>query len=100
MNIKTNTINKEFDLLLKSGMIAFYNSCEITQFYIIDKRSNEVANFYWEKSFSKSNSKKNLNRKGKAYFLRNSARPIRHREALQGFPTNKTFTQSVPSPKF
>lgn len=46
MNIKTNTVNEEFDLLLKSGIIAFYKSCEITQFYIIDKRSNEVANFY------------------------------------------------------
>ena len=46
MNIKTNIVNNEFNLLLKSGVIAFYKSCEITHFYIIDKHSHEVTNFY------------------------------------------------------
>ncbi|MFN0290343.1 VPA1262 family N-terminal domain-containing protein [Pedobacter helvus] len=36
----------DFNLLIATGNIGFYNSCEITQLYLMDKSDNSLTNFF------------------------------------------------------
>lgn len=46
MNTKASIANNDINLLLKPGNIAFYKSCEITHFFITNKTTKEVSNYY------------------------------------------------------
>ncbi len=43
---KTCIANSDFDNLLQPGKIAFYKSCEVTQFFLINREDHKVVNYY------------------------------------------------------
>ena len=48
-------MNKDFDILTKQGNIAFYQSCEITEIFLLRKKDNSIFNFFTIAVFEEKN---------------------------------------------
>jgi hypothetical protein len=52
MNLENQNMNEtDFEILTENGNTGFYQSCEITQFFLQEKESKEVTNFFILASF-------------------------------------------------
>ena len=48
---KQEYANKDFELLLKEGNIAFYKGCEVSHIFIFDKEEKKAINYFTLFSF-------------------------------------------------